>query len=103
MWVILSKILDAVYTFLELICLYRYVDIFCEQKSRRGFGRYRRLAVPGMLIMCNLLTVTFLNSLVLTSPYTVMVMLAECIIFVPVFWRCDLLNTIAIVGDIFLY
>lgn len=101
MWVILSKILDAVYTFLELICLYRYVDIFCEQKSRRGFGRYRRLAVPGMLIMCNLLTVTFLNSLVLTSPYTVMVMLAECIIFVPVFWRCDLLNTIAIVGGYF--
>ena len=77
MWVIISKTLDAVYTFLELVCLYRYVDIFYEQRSRGNFGTYNRLAAPGILVICNLLTVIFLNSLVLTSPYTVMVMLVE--------------------------
>lgn len=98
---IISKILDVVYTFLELVCLYRYVDIFYEQRDKRGLWAHGRPAVLGILIMCNLLTVTFLNGIVLTSPYTVIVMLLECIVFMQIFWKCDVLNSIAIARGYF--
>lgn len=98
---IISKILDVVYTFLELVCLYRYMDIFYEQRDKRGLWENGRPAVLGILIICNLLTVIFLNRIVLTSPCTVIVMLVECIVFMQIFWKCDVLNAIAIAGGYF--
>ena len=98
---IISKILDVVYTFLEYVCLYRYAEIFYEPRTIKGYGKYGRLTVRSILIICNVLTVIFLNSIVLTSPYTIIVMIIECIVFIRIFWRCDVLNAIAVVGGYF--
>lgn len=98
---IISKLLDVVYTFLEYVCLYRYVEIFYEPRNRDRYEKYGRLTVRSILIICNVLTVIFFNSIVLTSPYTVIVMIVECIVFIRIFWRCDVLNAIAVVGGYF--
>lgn len=98
---IISKVLDVACTFLEYVCLYRYVEIFYERRGRKRFEDYGSLAIRDVLIICNVLTVMFLNSIVLTSPYTVIAMLVECIVFIQAFWKCDILNAIAVVGGYF--
>ncbi len=99
---IISKGLDIIYTFLEFVCLYRYVDIFYNRRKKGGIVKYSVFLVPRALIVCSLLTVMFLNGFVLTSPYTVILILLQCILFIQIFWKCDILNAIALAGGYFL-
>lgn len=99
---ILSTILDIFYTFLEIFCLYRYVNFFYEQKNRKKFLKNRNHLFTILLIICSVVIILGLNSIVLTSPYTVVVVLLLNIILIRTFWKCDIVNVVAIVGGYFL-
>lgn len=98
----MSKGLDAVYTFLEIYCLYRYVDILYERKNWCPFLKDHSRVLPGTLILCTVAMILFLNSIVLTSPYTVIVLVVQSTAFVCLFWRCSILEGTAIIGGYFL-
>lgn len=99
---ILSKILDVIYTFLEIFCLYRYVGIFYERKKFDKLLENSKLISFGVPIVCYIVTVMLLNSIVLTSPYTIIVLVLQNIIFIWMFWECDILNAVAVSGGYFL-
>lgn len=102
MYGVLSLILDIVYTFLEAFCLYSYIEIFYEKKYYNRFFCNSKLFRFGVSIVFYVMIVIILNSIVLTSPYTIVVLLLQNIIFICMFWKCDILNAIAVAGGYFL-
>lgn len=103
MSVTLSKVLDIIYTFLEIFCMYRYVDILYERRWGKGmFWGRRWWPFPGGVMICNMITSMVLNNIVVASPFTTMVVLIQSLLFVWLFWKCDILNAVAVVGGYFL-
>lgn len=103
MYAALSKGLDVVYTFLEIFCMYRYVDILYERRWGKGmFWGRRWWPFPGGLVIFYVVIVTILNNNVVSSPFTGMSILVQSFLFVWIFWKCDILNAVAVVGGYFL-
>lgn len=50
------------------------------------------------MVMMEMLTVFFMNRFTLVSPYTVLAILGEGILFAYIFWKCDFVNAIAVIG-----
>lgn len=102
MSVTLSKVLDIIYTFLEIFCMYRYVDILYERRWGKGmFWGRRWWPFPGGLVICYVVIVTIMNNNAVSSPFTGMSVLVQSLLFVCIFWKCDILNAVAVVGGYF--
>ena len=95
---LLANIVDIFCTFNEAFWLWRFTDLLYERREWTGKFRRRKWLLPGTMMVISVLIIYSMNQIVLTSPYTVLVLAIQSIFFACVFWKCDLLNAIAIVG-----
>lgn len=98
MTLLLANIVDLICTFNEAFWMWRFVDMLYERRAWTGEAGRRKWLLPGIMMGVEVLTVFIVNQFVLVSPYTVFVILGESIIAVYIFWKCDLLNAVAVIG-----
>ena len=95
---LLSFALDVISTFLEIFCIYRYADVLFARRAEAPFWERRRYLYPALPILSSALLTLALNSVVLTSPYTVLAVMVQSILTMWAFWRCSLFDSAAVVG-----
>lgn len=94
----LAKIVDIICTFNEMFWMWRFVDLLYERRTWTGEPGRKKWLLPGSMMMIGVLIIYGMNQIVLTSPYTVLVLVAQSIFFACFFWKCNLLNGIAVIG-----
>jgi len=50
------------------------------------------------MMAVSVLIIYGMNQIVLTSPYTILVLVIQSIFFACIFWKCNMLNAITIIG-----
>lgn len=94
----LSIIVDILMSYLEIFFLYRIVDyLIPRRKVEKNPNQYWILLM--VLITIHVIIVFSLNRMVLTSPYTTIILLIFDILVISLFWKCDLLISVAMVGS----
>lgn len=95
---VLSRIVDVVCTINEAYWLYQIVEALYERRNS-VFSRLRyRWVLKWWMIGCYVLIVVGLNSITLTSSYTIPIVCVQSILCIGLFWKCDMWNTIAVVS-----
>jgi len=97
---ILATILDIVCTFNEAFWLFYIVNIVFEFRMVEK-EQYRNQIIGGCIVIF-MLIVFISNRIVLTSPYTVLFLLAFTIPMVCMVWKSDAVGAIAVVGSYYL-
>lgn len=94
---IMSQILDVICTLNEV---YYFYWIIGEILESRNVNKIKAKKV--LLIVVETTMVLGMNSIVLTSAYTTMMVLIYSCVTVLVFWKCDIFQAIALTGSYFL-
>lgn len=95
---ILSSALDIICTIAEAFYMYNYAEALFEHRIYIPLLERHKWLFFGIPIFLTTLIVFILNSIVLTSPYTVVVLLVQSIFTIWALWRCDFLNAVAVAG-----
>lgn len=94
---IMSQILDVICTLNEV---YYFYWIIGEILESRNVNKIKAKKV--LLIVVETTMVLGMNSIVLTSAYTTMMVLIYSCVTVLLFWKCDIFQAIALTGSYFL-
>lgn len=95
---ILSLALDIICTVAEAYYVYNYAEILFEHRVHNSFLERHKWSFFGMPIFIWVFIVVVLNSIVLTSPYTILMLLIYSIFSIWIFWRCDFPSAVAVAG-----
>lgn len=98
MTLLLANIVDIVWTFNESFWMWRLVDMLYERRKWTGELGRRKCLLPGTMMAIEVLAIFLLNQFVLVSPYTVLAILGISIAFTLIFWKCDFVNAVAVIG-----
>lgn len=98
MTVALANIVDIICTFNEAFWMWRLVDLFYERRKWTGELGRKKWLLPGGMMAVMVLIIFIMNQFVLVSAYTILVLLGVCIAFAIIFWKCDFVNAVAIIG-----
>lgn len=103
MTLLLAKIVDSICTFNEAFWMWRIVDLLYERRAWTGGLGRRKWLLPGGMMLIETLSIFIMNQFVLVSPYTVLTVLGVSIVFVFVFWKCDFVNAVAVIGGYLMF
>lgn len=98
MTLLLANMVDILCTFNEVFWMWRFVDMLYERRAWTGELGRKKWLLPGGMMAVSVLIIYGMNQVVLVSPYTVLALLGLSIGFAFLFWKCDVLNAVAVVG-----
>lgn len=98
MTLLLANIVDLLCTFNEAFWMWRFVDMLYGRRAWTGELGRKKWLLPGGMMAVSVLVIYGMNQIVLTSPYTILVLVIQGIFFACIFWRCNILNAITIIG-----
>lgn len=98
MKMVLANMVDLLCTFNEAFWMWRFVDMLHERRTWTGESGRRKGLLPGGMMALYVLIVFILNQFVLASPYTILILMIQSVLYSCIFWQCDILNAITIVG-----
>ncbi len=94
MKLLLANIVDLACTINEAFWMWKFVDMLYAKRRSFDLHKWQLPAV----ITVYVLTVFLMNRIVLVSPYTILVMVVQGVVFSCFFWKCDVVNAITVVG-----
>jgi len=94
----LVSCIDIICTLLESFWLYFVVDTLFERKYFNNFFTRNKAIILLISILITSGIVTLMNSMVLVSPYTLIVMMLSMIICTWCFWKVDIQSAVAVIG-----
>lgn len=98
---IIATFLDVVCTFNEAYWLFQWVDILLCKRIIGWERRDDKKYCEWIIEICFVVTVFAMNHIILTSPYTMSVIMLFNLFVVICLWKCDMVQSIAIVGGYF--
>lgn len=98
---IIATLLDIAFTFNEGFWLIQWVDIFADKRSFWTDGAGRRKHIVWIFLAIFIAIIFGLNHMVLTSPYTMIIIMLFSIAAVFCIWKRNFMECIAIVGGYF--
>lgn len=101
MTLLLADIVDLICTFNEAFWMWRFVDMLYERRAWTGAAGRRKWLLPGIMMGMEVLMIFIANQFVLVSPYTILILVVQSIVCSCIFWKCDILNAITVIGGYF--
>ena len=95
---IISRILDGICTLNEVYFLYWIIGEILELRNDN-----RAKIKKALVVVVGTVMTLGMNSIVLTSAYTTMMILVYSCVTVLLFWKCDIFQAIALTGSYFLF
>lgn len=98
MTLLLANIVDLICTFNEAFWMWFFVDLLYERRKWTGEAGRKKWLLPGIMMALEVLIIFVANQFVLVSAYTVLILVVQSVVFSCVFWKCDILNAITVIG-----
>lgn len=98
---IIATFLDVVCTFNEAYWLFQWANILLCKRIIDRERRDNKKHCEWIIEICFVITVFTMNHIILTSPYTMIVIMLFSLVCVTCFWKSDIMQSIAIVGGYF--
>lgn len=98
---IIATFLDVVCTFNEAFWLFQWVNILLEKRVFTEQNTVYKKYCEWIMEICFVTIVFCMNHIILTSPYTMIVIMLFNLLVVICLWKSDVMQGIAIVGGYF--
>ncbi len=96
---LLSFQLDVISTLAETFCMYHYANILFDRRFQLPLQKHAEKVYLSLPVILTTALILVFNNYILSSPYTVLVTVLQGLIFVCLFWRCDLFCSATVVGS----